>query len=609
MKKRLFGATTSVFAAVCALSSSILTPMTAATTAVTTDLKADKLKSIFRREPRAQDLIPKVEARITQLKADPATSTYAARLEDELTRIEMSGPGETETRLKLDVDLLQAAAGSTKVPTADELAPLQVRYKKLAEDLSDSAHVKDFDRLLKKHDRFVRYTRLGIWDKDKIAGELQTMEEMLANAPDISLGKAETLRGFQNRRLNSVKNLVYLGTEPHEEIYLSSDRRSVGVIEEGLGGTIPIEAAELVIQNPDGTTVDLTTVNNPAFGIPFSPPLELWLKARMLEGRVPAITFKLPHRETVAQYAAANPGTTFDTSKLMGVQDVIDGKLDDYIKKNVGIIADTKGAAIVGLFDRFDNELAQNAFGPEGKTPFYMFDPKLSKLSAEEARAEYLKRAEKGTYSTAKVVWPDLMNHYGDAAVPDGPERVRDAWKRLRTSIGTIGPNLAYYSTAGAYHGSKAAGKSSALADSGTETWNKLEYYWPGVGVLDWIGIEAIGPDPADDPKAPSVADSVDSFFTEARSSNWQSTPVMLAGVAPGKEANPSGETNFIVTVFQKMVKGSYPTTSIVLVDTPNKLTLWNRDAASAYRSNVTSDKFYKWPLRFKMLEAPPAAK
>jgi hypothetical protein len=561
----------------------------AATTAgVAEDLKTDKLKSLTRREAKVSDLIPKVEARVAALKANSATAAYGDRLGHELIEIEMFGPGESDERLKADMDFLQTAAAANQPPTSDELKPLQERYARLMAKLDDTALVKDYDRLLKRHDKLVRYAAAGIWDKDKIASELEQMEQMAESAPDIAFGAAESLRGLQQRRLAAVDKLVYLGTHPHEEWYLSRNRRSVGVLEEGAGGSVPIENADLTIQNADGSLVDLSAANNVSAGAPFSPPLSLWMKTRMVEGKVPSITFRLP--ETVAN------------GQPLGAQDIIDGKLDDYFKRNLQAIAETKEAAIVGLFTDFDRGLAANAFGKDGRTPFYMLDPKM-KETGEAAHAEYLKRSEKGVYANAKVLWPELSNQYGDPNTPDGPERVRDAWKHIRALAGDTTPNVAYFSTAGAYHGSKSAYKFEPTA--GTQAWNKLEYYWPGKDVLDWLGIEAVGPDPASDPKGPNIVEAVDPFFYEVRTSDWQAVPVVLRAVSPSTTPNPSLEPNWILSLFSQMIPGKYPNVSIVFVDAPEKLTLWSRDSAAAYRTNVASNKFYKWPLRFKMLEQP----
>lgn len=539
-------------------------------------LKADKIKTVVRREARAQEIFPKVESNVAKLKASAETKAYGDRLERTLFEIEMFGPSESESRLKEDVDLLQEAASASNPPTAAELGPLQDRYAKLVSQIDDQALVKDFDRVLKRHDKFIRYTSLGLWDKTKIAEELEAMEDSVAAAPDIAFGRAETLRGLQDRKLQGVNKLVYLGTEPHEETMLSPSRRSIGIVEEGLGGIVQAETEELIIQNPDGKFVDLTAANNPANGIPFSPPLSLWMKTRMAEGRVPAITFQLP--------------------PTMTAQDVLDGKLDEYFKRNISEIASTKEAAVVGLFDNFDQELAINSFGADGRTPYYKLDAKTA--------ADYEKRVQKGYYANAKALLPEMSNQYGDKNVPDGPERVRDAWKHIREIVGSSGSNISYFSTAGAFHGSKYPFKTTGLELAGNQAWNKLEYYWPGENVLDWIGVHAVGSDPNVDPKGPNMIEAIDQFFFEVRSSAWQNTPVILAGLAPSMVTNPNAEAGWILFAFQGIIPATYPNISMVFVDIPNRLTLWTREAASAYRTNVTSNKMYKTLLRFKMLNA-----
>jgi hypothetical protein len=163
---------------------------------------------------------------------------------------------------------------------------------------------------------------------------------------------------------------------------------------------------------------------------------------------------------------------------------------------------------------------------------------------------------------------------------------------------------LSYYSTAGAFHGSKYPFKTTGLEWAGNQAWNKLEYYWPGEGVLDWIGVHAVGSDPNVDPKGPTLTEAIDPFFFEVRSSAWQNTPVLLAGLAPGMVTNPNAEAGWIQLVFQRVIPATYPNISMVFVDLPQRLTLWTREASSAYRTNVTSNKAYKTLLRFKMLNA-----
>lgn len=567
---------------------------------------ADKIKSMTRRDARASELVPKAEAKIAELKANPAWQRYSKRIADEFEEITMIGPVMPDARLKNDMDLLEALCAAKAPPSASDLKPLQERYAKVAAKLDDSILFKDYDRVLKRHDKLVRYTALGIWDKDKIAGELAKIEEMMESAPDLPFGRSEMLRNLQDRKLVAVPKLYYIGNFPHEEEYISADRRAVGVLEESAGGAnMKMETADMVIQGPDGALIDLTAANHPYLGLPFSPPLSVWLKARMLEGRVPSITFRLVDDAVSDHYRELDKDYVAQPAQIMHLTDVLDGKLDDYFKRNFKTIADTKEASLIGLFSNFDRQLAANSFGADGRTPFYaLFDDKIAKLPVDKQQEEFVKRTEKGLFT--KSVPADLCKYYGDANVPDGPERVRDAWKRVHDLLVATGAkNIGFYSTAGAFHGSPIALKIPALRQAGTQAWNKLEYYWPGEGVMDWLGTSAYGSTAELDPKGANIYKAMEGFMAEHRSSGWQSTPVMLRGLGLVENGHdPGHEADWFAQMFMQIVPATFPVISIVYLDMPGSLTLWDGLARTSYRDNVSSNKQYKYPLRFKMLTA-----
>lgn len=573
------------------------------------ELKADKLKTIIRQEPRAQEVVPKVEARLERMRKENPNSPFLKLMEDAVNEILMTGNIVSDVRRRADVDLLEAIAKEPKAPTTAELAPLQERYKKLCEGLDDVMLNKDLDRLLHIHDKFVRYTSLGLWAPDKIASELERMETLLANAPDIAYGKAETLNGLKDRRLAAIPKLCYLGLFGQEENFLTNDRRSVGVIEEYTTGTSQLETTDHVMQGPNGELIDITQANHPLRGIPFSPPLSLWMKSRMMEGRVPAITFKLADSATKEAYKKLGHSIA-DDSKFQTVNDVAQGKLDDYFKKNSKEIIGTKIAAMVGFLSDFDQESAARSFGEDGRTPYYfLLDPKLKDLSADKLNEELEKRIQKGIFNGPKGTSTELCDKYGKPDLPDGPERIADSFKRIRKILTENGgTNVCFYSSVGAFHGNKNATKYPGNLNFGNQAWNKLDYYYPGDGIMDWLGIAAYGVDPAADPKGPNIMEAIEPFMVEARGSSFSTTPVMIRGAAPSADRAPFNEAEWIATVFNKIVPATFPNISIVFVSAPKHLTLWSRESISAYRTNVGSNKFYKWPLRFKMLPTAQSA-
>ena len=568
-------------------------PATPASLGPTTieELRAEKLRRLIKRDARAQELITKADAKLAAMSKAAPDAPLITRLTAALNQIIMGGGSVAEARCRADLDLLEAFVRDHKEPSADELAPLQERYKKICDQLDDLILVKDLDRGLKVHDKLVRYTSLSLWDKDKISGELERLEGLLAAAADISYGSSELLDTYKNKKLAAVPRLVYTGSFPQEEIYLTQDRLSEAMVE-AAGGSLALETVDHVIQTANGSLVDITESCNPNRGIPFSPPLSLWLKTKVLNGRIPAISFRLPERTAPSAFV---------------IQDVIDGKLDDYIRRNMIAIGASKLPVLVGFLSDFDREAAAWSFGQDGRTPYYVFmDPKLKDLSADKLSDELKKRIDKGSFANAKTMVPELSNHYGDAQIPDGPERVRDAFKHFKKILSESGGDtLSFYSTVGSFFANKTAAKYSEQRAVGNQIWNKLDFYFPGEAVFDWIGINATGSDPTLDAKGPNIMEAIEPFMAEVRTSAWQATPVMLRGLAPSTSTTPFAEAPWITTVFQKIIPATFPNISMVFINIPENVTLWSGTSMSSFRTHVASNKFYKWPLRFKNLPAP----
>lgn len=569
------------------------------------ELRTEKIKVLSKRDPKAEELIRNAQAKIDKLKLSAAGAALASRLQSALDQIAFGSGGMSELRIKADIELLDAIVKEHKEPTAEELAPLQERYKKICGQFDDMIFSKDLDRAFHIHDKLIRFTSLALWDKDKISSELERIEGLIERAPDIPYGKAQLFDTCKNKRLASVAKLVYLGSSSHEEMYLTGDRRSVAVIDEGCGQPLNMELAEHIVQNPDGSLFNLNDCDSPSLGLPFSPPLSLWAKSRILDGRVPAVLFKLVDSGVKAN----NPAYTSAAGKsdFISVADINSGKLDDYFKNNLRLLGPQKSPALVGLFSEFDREAAATAFGADGKTPYYtILDPKLKDLSGSKLEDELHKRFQKGTFAGTKGTSAELCNQYGDAAIPDGPERIRDAWKRLHKLSAEAGASsIALFSSAGSFHGNKNAGKFEGEDSAGNQAWNKLEYYWPGEGVLDWLGINGVGNEPVENPKGPNLMEALESFMTELRNSNWQATPVMLVNLAPARSKSPLAESAWINTTFTKIIPGTFPNILAVYINVLDDLTLWTPEGKSSFRSYVSSNKFYNFKLRFKSLETP----
>ena len=562
-------------------------------------IRTERLKTLYRREPRAQEIVSKIEQKLAQKANTDADLVLCQRTEQALDQIILSINGLSEDRIHDAVNLLESMSGPIKQLTNEDLAPLKERYRKLCALMDDRIFIQDLDQILSIHDRFIRHTALGLYDKNEITNELKRMEDLINRTPEIPYGRLELLRSLQDRRITPPTKGCYLGVFPEEELYLSADRLSVGILEEGMASPVRLDTADVFIQGLDGNLIDLDAANQSIASVPFSPPLTLWMKTRLLEGHIPAINFRLADTST-ENYSG--PSVKSDTQSPacrtpLRVTDILEGKLDDYFKTNLKLIASTKATTMVGLFSNFDQFAAATAFGADGRTPYYLLvNPKLTKLPREKREAEISKLLEKG--QLAKDIGEELRKYYGDPEVPDGPERVRDAWKHIHKLLIASGADcVSLFSTAGAFHGSRKSVTYPGLSEIGAQEWNKLEYYFPGNGILNWLGTSSFVVDLKGNQDSVNPLAAISEFITEARNSSWRKTPLMLRDLAPRTKKEPSLEADWIRACFLNFLPETYPDIKAFFVDYPTKLTLWLPDSFGAFRKYISSNPYYKEKL------------
>ncbi|GEM_PF-3333194 len=589
------------------------------------ELKQARIKTLVRRDPRARGLIEKIESKIApgRPRSGEPEDTALGNVERAFYQIVMSSGALSEERLHAEVDLLEEMAGPFRQPGTQELKPLQDRYARVCALLEDQILIKDLEPALSLHDNFVRHTAMGLWDAGRIESELSRIEESVSKAPPIPYGRSELLRDLEGKRLAPPAKGSYVGVYagptifPGELQLLSTQRPSLAVLGEATGGLLQADTADVAIQGPDGELLDLDRANRPDLHQPFSPPTSLWMKARLLEGHVPFINFDLPspwapaqdfiscysaeagkHEEVQSPYPCLHlPRYSLPPGKLLMIEDVLDGKLDEYFRRNLKIVASTRAPVCVGLFDAFDGPITDTAFGADGRTAYYLLvDPKLSRLSGDKLQQEATRRMAKGRL--AGDAGAELRRYYGDPSVPDGPERVRDAWKHVRQLATAVGANaVSFYACAGPCHGNKKGLGSYPYA--GAQDWNKLDYYYPGDGVMDWIGVSGAWIDAGKEARELAFSESVLPFLLEARSTRWNATPSLIRDLAPARE-DPIAEPEWISACLQGLLPGDAPDLKAVFLRFPEELTLWSAESLSAYRRAVSSNPSYKHNLNLK---------
>ena len=255
------------------------------------------------------------------------------------------------------------------------------------------------------------------------------------------------------------------------------------------------------------------------------------------------------------------------------------------------LISADKTPALVGFCSDFDREVVSNAFGADGRTPyFFILDPKLKDMPEPERAKLIEKRQAEGFYTRADS--PELSDKYGDKSIPDGPERVRDAWIRTRKILtASGGSSVGMFCCAGNFHGNKDACRFAGELKTGNQPWNTLQYYWPGEGVFDYAGINAMGDDPQRKPDGPNIMAALKPFMSAVSMSKWHSTPVFLIELSPGRTKMPFEEASWIQAMFTNVTK-SYPNIGAVTVSVPEGVTMWANESLAAYRKHVMNGTF-----------------
>jgi len=139
-----------------------------------------------------------------------------------------------------------------------------------------------------------------------------------------------------------------------------------------------------------------------------------------------------------------------------------------------------------------------------------------------------------------------ITNHYGDPAIPDGPEKFRDTYRRI----------IDLFRSEGLHDITWVLHVDSARMPE--TSWNKTEYYYPGDNYIDWIGVSVFGA------QLPSH-DWIDflpkfkSFWPEIKEIA-QRKPIIISEFAVIEDPkNPQRKAQWITRALKLVESGLYP--------------------------------------------------
>jgi beta-mannanase len=137
-----------------------------------------------------------------------------------------------------------------------------------------------------------------------------------------------------------------------------------------------------------------------------------------------------------------------------------------------------------------------------------------------------------------------VKNQYGDPDIPDGPERLRDAYRHI---VGLFEDenvdNITWVFHVNAY-------------SEPAETWNTFKNYYPGDAFVDWIGVSIYGPENGE--KGLTFSETLDDIYPSL-SSLSKDKPLAILEFATGDSHTEGTKSSWISDAFRTVESGKYP--------------------------------------------------
>ena len=315
----------------------------------------------------------------------------------------------------------------------------------------------------------------------------------------------------------------YFGTWSQDIFHLSFQDHSVKTFEDMTRTSVRIEYVDFPWQHWDGTLQD---ISRPGKFPEFSAPPIVRLNAMAANGIVPAFQLHLMDVNVVQWYKDLNK--TLPEEKWITIQDIIDGKYDEQLEKIANHLKNDYGKTLMfEMINEFDASFAPISFGKNGKTPYIeVCNPGLMKKY--DSFPDFLKKSvQQGVKPEIKHDVKELYTLYGDPAVPDGPERVRDAWKHVHDLFDNIGvTNVTWFAHTGSFYRNPTI--PGFITTYRLLPWNQLKYYYPGDNYMDWIGTSCYNEETDNAIKGKNIFASLQKWYDEINSSEWKNKPLIL---------------------------------------------------------------------------------
>lgn len=361
-----------------------------------------------------------------------------------------------------------------------------------------------------------------------------------------------------------------------------------------------LENIVLPIQYVEG---DLHSLDDPlmlpvpgeSYGLKIGPTTEIFILRTWASAAIPAIEFHLHEHNSVSWYLAGF-GRDIPEEKLILLQDIIDGKIDDYLERQAEILKKHNRPLMFRTINEFNAYAAiWPVFGRDGRTS--LFDL----VNGDGTRIRIFKAAR--NYENVEEIFKQIgfdsqqvYDNYGYTNIPDGPERIRDAWKHIHDIFDEAGAkNITWVEQAAPEHGAP-----NPLFEK-AKNWDRMRYYWPGRNYVDWGGISGYNEVLEKDKNKRGALywtaqwwrDEIDKEQKE-----WGALPNILYEFAQTAGIQKKDFENWIKTLMSDYLPGDFKNIKAINWVTEN-IPLDTKSEIDTFKKYVTNNPYWQAEFRF----------
>ena len=364
----------------------------------------------------------------------------------------------------------------------------------------------------------------------------------------------------------------------------------------------------LPIQDVDGGLHSLDDpmmlpVPGEGYGLKIGPTVEMLLLRTWANGAIPVIEFH-PHEHNSVGWYLHGFGRDIPEEKLILLQDIIDGKIDDYLERQAEILKKHNRPLMFRTINEFNAyTVIWPVFGRDGRTS--LFDL----VNGYGTRVRIFKAAR--NYENVEEIFKQIgfdgqqvYNNYGDTNIPDGPERIRDAWKHIHDIFDEVGTeNITWVEQGAPEHGAP-----NPLFEK-ARNWNRIHYYWPGRNYVDWGGISGYNEVLEKDKNKRGTLYWTAQWWKdeiEKAPSQWGGLPNILYEFSQVPGIQKKDFENWIKTVMSDYLPNDFKNIKAINWITEN-IPLDTKAEIDIFKKYVTNNPYWQGEFRFTDDFIPPA--